>query len=159
MARVAFFMDQLLRKIGLSGRSIVPMLIGFGCSVPAIMSTRTLASERDRRMTILLTPFMSCSAKIPIYGVFSAAFFPDCAALVMIMLYLGGILVGILAAKVLGKTAFRGNPSLCHGASQLPLPLCPECGAAVLGQGQGLSDPRLYDHLYRHHCRVVSADF
>ena len=91
MARVAFFMDQLLRKIGLSGRSIVPMLIGFGCSVPAIMSTRTLASERD-------------------YGVFSAAFFPDCAALVMIMLYLGGILVGILAAKVLGKTAFRGNP-------------------------------------------------
>ena len=110
MARVAFFMDQLLRKIGLSGRSIVPMLIGFGCSVPAIMSTRTLASERDRRMTILLTPFMSCSAKIPIYGVFSAAFFPDCAALVMIMLYLGGILVGILAAKVLGKTAFRGNP-------------------------------------------------
>ena len=110
MARVAFFMDQLLRKIGLSGRSIVPMLIGFGCSVPAIMSTRTLASERDRRMTILLTPFMSCSAKIPIYGVFSAAFFPDHAALVMIALYLGGILVGILAAKVLDTTAFRGNP-------------------------------------------------
>ena len=110
MARVAFFMDQLLRKIGLSGRSIVPMLMGFGCSVPAIMSTRTLASERDRRMTILLTPFMSCSAKIPIYGVFSAAFFPRYAALVMISLYLGGILVGILAAKVLGATAFRGNP-------------------------------------------------
>lgn len=110
MARVAFFMDQLLRKIGLSGRSIVPMLIGFGCSVPAIMSTRTLASERDRRMTILLTPFMSCSAKIPIYAVFSAAFFPRCAALVMISLYFGGILVGILAAKVLGATAFRGNP-------------------------------------------------
>nr|WP_325304135.1 ferrous iron transport protein B [uncultured Dysosmobacter sp.] len=110
MARVAFFMDQLLRKIGLSGRSIVPMLIGFGCSVPAIMSARTLASERDRRMTILLTPFMSCSAKIPIYGVFSAAFFPDHAALVMIGLYLGGILVGILAAKILGATAFRGNP-------------------------------------------------
>ena len=110
MARVAFFMDQLLRKIGLSGRSIVPMLVGFGCSVPAIMSTRTLASERDRRMTILLTPFMSCSAKIPIYGVFSAAFFPRYAALVMIALYLGGILAGILAAKVLGATAFRGNP-------------------------------------------------
>ena len=110
MARVAFFMDQLLRKIGLSGRSIVPMLIGFGCSVPAIMSARTLASERDRRMTILLTPFMSCSAKIPIYGVFSAAFFPNHAALVMIGLYLGGILVGILAAKILGATAFRGNP-------------------------------------------------
>ena len=110
MARVAFVMDQLLRKIGLSGRSIVPLLIGFGCSVPAIMSTRTLASERDRRMTILLTPFMSCSAKIPIYVVFSAAFFPDHAGLVMIGLYLTGILVGILAAKVLGATAFRGNP-------------------------------------------------
>ena len=110
MARVAFVMDQLLRKIGLSGRSIVPMLIGFGCSVPAIMSTRTLASERDRRMTILLTPFMSCSAKIPIYGVFTAAFFPRWRALVMIGLYLLGILVGILAAKVLGVTAFRGNP-------------------------------------------------
>ena len=110
MARVAFFMDQLLRKIGLSGRSIVPMLVGFGCSVPAIMSTRTLASERDRRMTILLTPFMSCSAKIPIYAVFSAAFFPRRAALVMIALYFGGILVGIVAAKVLGATAFRGNP-------------------------------------------------
>ena len=110
MARVAFVMDQLLRKIGLSGRSIVPMLIGFGCSVPAIMSTRTLASERDRRMTILLTPFMSCSAKIPIYAVFTAAFFPKYAALVMIGLYLGGILVGIVAAKVLGATAFRGNP-------------------------------------------------
>lgn len=110
MARVAFVMDQLLRKIGLSGRSIVPMLIGFGCSVPAIMSTRTLASERDRRMTILLTPFMSCSAKIPIYGVFTAAFFPRYAALVMIALYFTGILVGIIAAKLLGATAFRGNP-------------------------------------------------
>ena len=110
MARVAFVMDQLLRKIGLSGRSIVPMLIGFGCSVPAIMSTRTLASERDRRMTILLTPFMSCSAKIPIYGVFTVAFFPRYAALVMIALYFTGILVGIIAAKLLGATAFRGNP-------------------------------------------------
>ena len=110
MARVAFFMDQLLRKIGLSGRSIVPLLIGFGCSVPAILSTRTLASERDRKMTILLTPFMSCSAKIPIYGVFTAAFFPKYAALVMIALYLGGIIVGILAARVLGGTAFRGTP-------------------------------------------------
>lgn len=110
MARVAFVMDQLLRKIGLSGRSIVPMLIGFGCSVPAIMATRTLSSERDRKMTILLTPFMSCSAKIPIYGVFSAAFFPSHAALVMIGLYVTGILVGILAAMVLDKTAFRGNP-------------------------------------------------
>ena len=110
MARVAFVMDQLLRKIGLSGRSIVPLLVGFGCSVPAIMATRTLASERDRRMTILLTPFMSCSAKIPIYSVFAAAFFPGHAALVMLALYLTGILVGIIAAKVLGATAFRGNP-------------------------------------------------
>ena len=110
MARVAFVMDQLLRKIGLSGRSIVPMLIGFGCSVPAIMATRTLSSERDRKMTILLTPFMSCSAKIPIYGVFSAAFFPRHAALVMIGLHVTGILVGILAAMVLDQTAFRGNP-------------------------------------------------
>lgn len=110
MARVAFVMDKLLRKIGLSGRSFVPMLVGFGCSVPAIMSTRTLASERDRRMTILLTPFMSCSAKIPIYGVFSAAFFPNHAALVMIGLYILGILVGIVAAKVLGTTVYKGNP-------------------------------------------------
>ncbi|MBR4934261.1 MAG: ferrous iron transport protein B, partial [Anaerotignum sp.] len=90
MARIAFVMDKLLRKIGLSGRSIVPLLIGFGCTVPAVMATRTLSSERDRRMTILLTPFMSCSAKIPIYGVFSAAFFPDHAALVMIGLYVTG---------------------------------------------------------------------
>ena len=110
MSRAAFIMDRLLRRFGLSGKAFIPMLMGFGCSVPAIMSTRTLASERDRRMTILLTPFMSCSAKIPIYGVFSAAFFPDHAALVMIGLYILGILVGIVAAKVLGATAFRGNP-------------------------------------------------
>lgn len=110
MARVAFVMDKLLRKIGLSGRSFVPMLIGFGCSVPAIMATRTLSSDRDRKMTILLTPFMSCSAKIPIYGVFSAAFFPNHAALVMIGLYILGILVGIVAAKVLGTTVYKGNP-------------------------------------------------
>ena len=110
MARVAFVMDKLLRKIGLSGRSIVPLLIGFGCSVPAIMSTRTLSSDRDRKMTILLTPFMSCSAKIPIYAVFSAAFFEKYQALVMIGLYLGGMLVGVLAALVFGRTLFRGNP-------------------------------------------------
>ena len=110
MARVAFVMDKLLRRIGLSGKSIVPMLIGFGCTVPAVMATRTLPSERDRTMTILLTPFMSCSAKIPIYGFFSAAFFPRHAALVMIALYVFGILMGILAALVLEKTAFRGRP-------------------------------------------------
>ena len=110
MARVAFVMDKLLRKIGLSGKSIVPMLIGFGCTVPAVMATRTLSSERDRNMTILLTPFMSCSAKIPIYGFFSAAFFPEHAALVMIGLYLFGILMGVLCALVLDRTAFRGRP-------------------------------------------------
>ena len=110
MARIAFVMDKLLRKIGLSGRSIVPMLIGFGCSVPAIMATRTLSSDRDRRMTVMLTPFMSCSAKIPIYTVFAAAFFPDHAALVMIVLYATGILVGILVALALKGTAFRGKP-------------------------------------------------
>lgn len=110
MARVAFVMDKLLRKIGLSGRSFVPMIIGFGCSVPAIMATRTLSSERDRKMTILLTPFMSCSAKIPIYAVFTAAFFPHQAVLVMGILYIFGMLVGILAALILNKTTFRGSP-------------------------------------------------
>ena len=110
MARVAFVMDKLLRKIGLSGRSFVPMLIGFGCSVPAIMATRTLSSERDRKMTIFLVPFISCSAKIPIYTVFTAAFFPKYQPLIMIGLYVFGILVGILCALILEKTAFRGNP-------------------------------------------------
>ncbi len=110
MARVAFVMDKLLRKIGLSGRSFVPMLIGFGCSVPAIMATRTVSSDRDRKMTILLTPYMSCSAKIPIYAVFSAAFFPNNSALAMIGLYVTGIIVGILVALILKNTAFRGQP-------------------------------------------------
>ena len=110
MARVAFVMDKLLRKIGLSGRSFVPMIIGFGCSVPAVMSARTLSSERDRKMTIMLVPFVSCSAKIPIYAVFSAAFFPDYAALVMSALYISGLLVGIITALILNKTAFKGNP-------------------------------------------------
>lgn len=109
MARIAFVMDKLLRKIGLSGKSFVPMLIGFGCTVPAVMASRTLSSERDRRMTIMLTPFISCSAKIPIYAVFSAAFFPRHPALTMICLYVTGICVGILAALVLNRTAFRGN--------------------------------------------------
>jgi ferrous iron transport protein B len=110
MARVAFVMDKLLRKIGLSGRSFVPMLIGFGCSVPAIMATRTLPSDRDRKMTILLTPFMSCSAKLPIYALFTAAFFPEHGTLVMIILYFTGILVGIGYALLLKKTAFQGQP-------------------------------------------------
>ena len=110
MARVAFVMDKLLRKIGLSGRSFVPMLIGFGCTVPAVMATRTLPSSRDRRLTILLTPFMSCSAKIPIYAVFSAAFFPRYAALTMGLLYFGGMVVGVLVSLLLKKTLFRGKP-------------------------------------------------
>lgn len=110
MARVAFVMDKLLRRIGLSGRSFVPMLIGFGCSVPAIMATRTLSSERDRKMTILLTPFMSCSAKLPIYAVFTAAFFPQYGALVMIVLYVMGMLFGILSGLLMRGTVFHGNP-------------------------------------------------
>lgn len=110
MARVAFVMDKLLRKIGLSGRSFVPMLIGFGCSVPAIMATRTLPSERDRKMTIMLTPFMSCSAKLPIYAVFTSAFFSKYQALVMIALYIMGMVVGILAGLILKKTMFEGSP-------------------------------------------------
>ncbi len=109
MARVAFVMDKLLRKIGLSGKSIVPMLIGFGCSVPSVMATRTLSSERDRKMTMLLTPFMSCSAKLPIYAFLSAAFFPDCAWLVMIAMYVIGIFVGIIVAIISKNTAFKGE--------------------------------------------------
>ena len=109
MARVAFVMDKLLRKIGLSGRSIVPMLVGFGCTVPGVMASRTLPSERDRKMTILLTPFMSCSAKLPIYAFFAAAFFPKHGTLVMIALYFGGILMGILMALVFRGTLFKGN--------------------------------------------------
>ena len=109
LARVAFFMDKLLRKIGLSGRSIVPMLIGFGCTVPAVMSTRTLPSERDRKMTILLTPFMSCSAKLPIYAFLATAFFPGKSWLVITLLYLLGIVIGILIALLYKKTIFRGE--------------------------------------------------
>ncbi len=109
MARIAFVMDKLLRRIGLSGRSIVPMLIGFGCTVPAVMASRTLPSERDRKLTVLLTPFMSCSAKLPIYGLFSALFFPGISWLVMVLLYFSGILVGVLIALVSKSTAFRGE--------------------------------------------------
>ena len=110
MARVAFIMDKPLRKIGLSGRSFVPMLIGFGCSVPAIMSTRTLPSNRDRKMTILLTPFMSCSAKLPIYALFTAAFFPRYSSLVIVALYFLGIFIAILFSFILKTTVFKGNP-------------------------------------------------
>ena len=110
MARIAFVMDKLLRKIGLSGRSFVPMLIGFGCTVPAVMASRTLSSERDRKMTIMLTPFISCSAKITIYSFFTAVFFPKHGALVMISLYVTGIVVGIVVALIFKKTAFKGEP-------------------------------------------------
>ena len=109
IARVAFFMDKLLRKIGLSGRSIVPLLIGFGCSVPAVMATRTLPSERDRKMTILLTPFMSCSAKLPIYAFFVNAFFPERGGFIMSGLYLLGIVTGLLAALLFKNTLFKGE--------------------------------------------------
>ena len=109
MARVAFFMDKLLRKIGLSGRSFVPMLIGFGCSVPAIMATRTLPSERDRKMTIFLTPFMSCSAKLPVYALFTAAFFKQHQAIVILCLYLLGIFVGIILAYIMKYFFFKGE--------------------------------------------------
>ncbi len=109
MARVAFIMDKLLRKLGLSGRSIVPMLVGFGCTVPGVMASRTLPSERDRKMTILLTPFMSCTAKLPIYAFFTAAFFPGKGALVMIALYVFGIVMGIVMALIFKKTTFKGE--------------------------------------------------
>lgn len=129
-ARVAFVMDKLLRKIGLSGRSFVPMLIGFGCSVPGIMATRTLSSNRDRKMTILLTPYMSCSAKIPIYSLFAAAFFPGRELPVMIALYFGGMAVGVLVALVLKNTAFRGEP--VPFVMELPNYRLPSAGSVLL---------------------------
>ena len=110
IARVAFVMDKILRSLGLSGRSIVPMLIGFGCTVPAVMSTRTLPSERDRRMTILLTPFFSCTAKLPIYGFFIHVFFPKYSWLIIMGLYVLGILVGVLVALGFKRTIFKGEP-------------------------------------------------
>jgi ferrous iron transport protein B len=110
MARIAYIMDKPLRKIGLSGRSFVPMLMGFGCTVPAVMATRTLSSERDKKMTILLTPFMSCSAKLPIYALFTAAFFPKYQALVMMALYVLGLVLGVLSGFILKMTIFRGAP-------------------------------------------------
>ena len=110
MARAAFVMDRLMRALGLPGKAFVPLLVGFGCGVPAIMATRTVSSDRDRKMTILLTPYMSCSAKISIYGFFTAAFFPRYRALVMIGLYVLGIAIGIAAALIMNKTAFRGKP-------------------------------------------------
>ena len=140
MARIAFVMDKPLRRIGLSGRSIVPMLVGFGCTVPGVMATRTLPSERDRKMTILLTPFMSCSAKLPIYAFFSAVFFPRCAMWVMAGLHLFGIVLGVLHATLLRKTLFSGEPgSLRHGAAELPHAGREERLSAAVGKIRGYS--------------------
>ena len=163
MARVAFVMDKPLRKIGLSGRSVVPMLIGFGCSVPAIMATRTVSSDRDRKMTILLTPYMSCSAKISIYAFFTAAFFPRYRALVMLGLYVLGILIGIIAALIMNKTAPLPTAK--------PLPVChrklPELtvsaqraqrGADAVGEGEGLSPARVHGHFSGHDHHLVPPE-
>ena len=160
MARVAFVMDKLLRKIGLSGRSFVPMLIGFGCSVPAIMATRTLSSERDRKMTILLTPFMSCSAKLPIYGLLASAFFPkQWRGVVMISLYFAGILCGILYALILKHTNLEGEPvSICHGAPKLSSSLCKKRGTADLGEGKGFYSESIYDYFCGNTDRMVPAE-
>ena len=158
IARVAFFMDKLLRRIGLSGRSIVPMLIGFGCTVPAVMSTRTLPSERDRKMTILLTPFMSCTAKLPIYAFFVQAFFPKQGGLVMVELYVLGIVVGILVALVFKQHAVQGRGgALRDGAAQLPPAQPPERGAAAVGEGEGLFAAGVLGDTDRHH-RGVGAE-
>ncbi len=159
MARVAFVMDKLLRRIGLSGRSIVPMLIGFGCTVPGVMASRTLPSERDRKMTILLTPFMSCSAKLPIYSLFAAAFFPQYAGLVMVLLYFTGIAgrAGGTAAQEHGVQG-RGG-ALCHGTAQLP-PARPEKrGTAAVGKGPGLFAEGLHGDLCGHHRHLVLQNF
>ncbi len=138
MARVAFVMDKLLRKIGLSGRSFVPMLIGFGCSVPAIMSTRTLASERDRKMTIILTPFISCSAKMPVYAVFTAAFFVDHRPLVLLSLYLLGILVAVVMGLIMSHTIFSGNP--VPFVMELPVYRMPYAKSVVLHMWEKAKD-------------------
>lgn len=159
MARVAFVMDKLLRKIGLSGRSIVPMLIGFGCTVPGVMASRTLPSERDRKMTILLTPFMSCSAKLPIYGFFTAAFFPGRGGLIMVALYFLGILVGILMALLSKRTIFKGEA--VPFVMELPnyrMPWPSECGASSVGQSQGFSSAGIHGYFPRDHCGLVPSD-
>ena len=159
MARVAFVMDKLLRRIGLSGRSIVPMLIGFGCTVPGVMASRTLPSERDRKMTILLTPFMSCSAKLPIYSLFAAAFFPQYAGLVMVLLYFTGIAVGVLAALLLKSTVFKGEA--VPFVMELPnyrLPRPEKRGTAAVGKGPGLFAEGLHGDLCGHHRHLVFAE-
>ena len=158
MARVAFIMDKLLRKLGLSGRSIVPMLVGFGCTVPGVMASRTLPSERDRKMTILLTPFMSCTAKLPIYAFFTAAFFPKRGALVMIGLYVFGIVMGILMALIFKKTAFKGEA--VPFVMELPNYRLP--GAKNVGHllwDKGFSAESVYRYFYCYDRNLVFAEF
>ena len=159
MARVAFVMDRLLRKIGLSGRSFVPMLIGFGCSVPAIMATRTLSGDRDRKLTILLVPFMSCSAKLPIYAMFTAAFFEEYRALVMVSLYVGGVLIGILCGLVMKKLMFSGEPvPFRHGASGIPHAGGAKRSASHVGQSEGFHEKSFHRHLRGIHHHLVPAE-
>lgn len=159
MARVAFVMDKLLRKIGLSGRSFVPMLIGFGCSVPAIMATRTLSSERDRKMTILLTPFMSCSAKLPIYGLLTSAFFPkQWRGVVMISLYFAGILCGILYALILKRRNIRESRFRLSWSFPITDFLLQKCRTADLGKGEGLYPESVYNYFCGNADRVVPAE-
>ncbi len=150
MARVAFVMDTVLRKIGLSGKSFVPMLIGFGCSVPAIMAARTLSSRRDKKLTIFILPFMSCSAKLPVYALFTAAFFPDRAPLVMIGLYIGGMIVAVLGALLLRNTIFRGNP--VPFVLELPAYRLPSLHSMVLNIGE-----KAKDFLYRAFTIICAA--
>ena len=161
MARVAFVMDKLLRKIGLSGRSFVPMLIGFGCSVPAIMATRTLSSERDRKMTILLTPFMSCSAKLPIYGLLTSAFFPkQWRGVVMISLYFAGIICGILYALILKMTRYKGEP--VPFVMELPnyrLPSAKSVGQLIWEKAKGFIQKAFYNYFCGNFDRMVPAEF
>lgn len=159
MARVAFVMDKLLRRIGLSGRSIVPMLIGFGCTVPGVMASRTLPSERDRKMTILLTPFMSCSAKLPIYSLFAAAFFPQYAGLVMVLLYFTGIVVGVLAALLLKSTVFKGEA--VPFVMELPNYRLPglKTWHSCCGKRPGTFAEGLHGDLCGHHRHLVLQNF
>ena len=158
MARVAFIMDKLLRKLGLSGRSIVPMLIGFGCSVPGVMASRTLSSDRDRKMTILLTPFMSCSAKVPIYAFFSAAFFPEHAALVMIGLYFVGIVIGIIMALIFKKTLFKGEP--VPFVMELPNYRMPGAkNVSYYGESKRLFTESFFYNIYCNNSYMVLTEF
>lgn len=160
IARVAFVMDKLLRKIGLSGKSIVPLLIGFGCTVPAVMATRTLTSERDRKMTILLTPFMSCTAKLPIYAFFVSVFFPGRGGLIMTGLYLFGIVMGILVAFLYRATLFEGEP--VPFVMELPnyrLPGVRNVGQLIMGKGKRFSAESIFSYTGRNGSSLVFAEF